>query len=40
LYEGNSYRNLKNRYDPYKKAQTEIKVHKNEEVKEIKTTVE
>ena len=40
LYEGNSYKNLKNRYDPYKKAQTEIKVHKNEEVKEIKTTVE
>jgi len=40
LYEGNSYKNLRNRYDPYKKAQTEIKVHKNEEVKEIKTTVE
>jgi len=40
LYEGNSYKNLRNRYDPYKKAQTEIKVHKTEEVKEIKTTVE
>ena len=40
LYEGNSYKNLRNRYDPFKKAQTEIKVHKNEEVKEVKTTVE
>jgi len=40
LYEGNSYKNLRNRYDPYKKAQTEIKVHKNEEVKESKPTAE
>ena len=38
LYEGNSYKNLRNRYDPYKKAQTEIKVHKSEEVKEIKAS--
>jgi cytochrome c oxidase subunit IV len=37
LYEGNSYKNLKNRYDPYKKAQSEIKVKKNEEVKEAKS---
>ena len=36
LYEGNSYKNLRNRYDPYKKAQTEIKVQKNEEIKEVK----
>ena len=40
LYEGNSYKNLKNRYDPYKKAQTEVKVHKNEEVKESKPSAE
>ena len=40
LYEGNSYKNLRNRYDPYKKAQTEIKVHKSEEVKEIKASGE
>ncbi len=31
LYEGNSYKNLRNTYDPYKKAQTEIKVAKKEE---------
>ncbi len=31
LYEGNSYKNLRNTYDPYKKAQTEIKVEKKEE---------
>jgi len=37
LYEGNSYKNLRNRYDPYKKAQSEIKVKKNEEVKEAKS---
>ncbi len=30
LYEGNSYKNLRNSYDPYKKAQTEIKVEKKE----------
>lgn len=30
LYEGNSYKNLRNTYDPYKKAQTEIKVEKKE----------
>ena len=40
LYEGTSYKNLRNRYDPYKKAQTEIKVHKSEEVKEIKASGE
>ena len=40
LYEGNSYRNLRNRYDPYKKAQSEIKVKKNEEVKEVKAAGE
>ena len=40
LYEGNSYKNLRNRYDPYKKAQTEIKDHKSEEVKEIKASGE
>jgi len=34
LYEGNSYKNLRNRYDPYKKSQSEIKVKKVEEVKE------
>ena len=28
LYEGNSYKNLRNTYDPYKKAQSEIKVTK------------
>ena len=31
LYEGNSYKNLRNTYDPYKKSQTEIKVEKKEE---------
>jgi cytochrome c oxidase subunit IV len=31
LYEGNSYKNLRNTYDPYKKAQTTIKVEKKEE---------
>ena len=31
LYEGNSYKNLRNTYDPYKKAQTQIKVEKKEE---------
>jgi cytochrome c oxidase subunit IV len=36
LYEGNSYKNLRNRYDPYKKGQSEIKVQKSEEVKEAK----
>ena len=30
LYEGNSYKNLRNTYDPYKKAQNEIKVEKKE----------
>lgn len=40
LYEGNSYKNLRNTYDPYKKAQTEIKVQKNEEVKESKKSAE
>jgi hypothetical protein len=31
LYEGNSYKNLRNTYDPYKKAQTTIKVEKKAE---------
>ena len=31
LYEGNSYKNLRNTYDPYKKQQTQIKVEKKEE---------
>ena len=31
LYEGNSYKNLRNTYDPYKKSQTEIKVEKKAE---------
>ncbi|MFY7900996.1 MAG: cytochrome C oxidase subunit IV family protein [Chitinophagaceae bacterium] len=30
LYEGDSYKNLRNTYDPYKKAQTEIKVEKKQ----------
>ncbi len=30
LYEGNSYKNLRDTYDPYKKAQNEIKVEKKE----------
>lgn len=33
LYEGNSYKNLRNTYDPYKKAQTEIKIEKKEETR-------
>ncbi|MBC7651042.1 MAG: cytochrome C oxidase subunit IV family protein [Deinococcales bacterium] len=31
LYEGNSYKNLRNTYDPYKKEQTQIKVEKKTE---------
>lgn len=31
LYEGNSYKNLRNTYDPYKKEQTHIKVEKKTE---------
>jgi len=31
LYEGNSYKNLRNTYDPYKKEQTTIKVDKKAE---------
>lgn len=34
LYEGNSYKNLRNTYDPYKKEQSQLKVVKKEEVKE------
>ncbi len=30
LYEGNSYKNLRNTYDPYKKAQSSIKVSNSE----------
>jgi cytochrome c oxidase subunit IV len=31
LYEGNSYKNLKNTYDPYHKEQSETKVEKKEQ---------
>ncbi len=31
LYEGNSYKNLRNTYDPYKKEQTQKKVEKKAE---------
>jgi cytochrome c oxidase subunit IV len=31
LYEGNSYKNLRNTYDPYKKEQTQIKAEKKAE---------
>ena len=34
LYEGNSYKNLRNTYDPYKKEQSQLKVVKKEEVNE------
>lgn len=30
LYDGNSYKNLRNNYDSYKKSQSEIKVEKKE----------
>lgn len=42
LYEGNSYKNLRNTYDPYKKGLTLIKVEKKEEgkEKEVKKAVE
>ena len=40
LYEGNSYKNLRNTYDPYKKEQSQLKVVKKEEVKELSKEVE
>jgi cytochrome c oxidase subunit IV len=40
LYEGNSYKNLRNTYDPYKKAQTTIKVEKKEEGHDVHKAVE
>jgi len=40
LYEGNSYKNLRNTYDPYKKEQSQIKVVKKEEVQESKNGAE
>ncbi len=40
LYEGNSYKNLKNTYDPYKKEQSQVKVVNKEEVKESKKGAE
>ena len=40
LYEGNSYKNLRNNYDPYKKEQSQIKVVNKEEVKEAKKETE
>jgi cytochrome c oxidase subunit IV len=36
LYDGNSFRNLKNTYDPYKKEKSLIKVEKKEERKDIR----
>jgi cytochrome c oxidase subunit IV len=36
LYEGNSYKNLKNRYDPYKVERSHTIVEKKESVKEEK----
>jgi len=32
LYEGNSYKNLRNSYDPYKKSQTEVKIKKESDI--------
>jgi cytochrome c oxidase subunit IV len=37
IYEGNSYKNLKSTYDPYKKEASTRKAEKKEEAKEIKT---
>ena len=37
LYDGNSFRNLRNDYDPYFKAQSTIKVEKKEESKHGET---
>lgn len=36
LYDGNSFKQLKNTYDPYKKEASTKKAEKKEEVKEIK----
>jgi len=43
LYDGNSYKNLRNEYDPHKKEQSTIKVEKKEEGEEkpeVKKAVE
>lgn len=37
LYDGNSFKNLKNTYDPYKKEVSQTKIEKKEEVKETKS---
>ncbi len=37
LFEGNSFKHLKNTYDPYKKELSTKKAEKKEETKEIKT---
>jgi len=37
LYDGNSFRNLKNTYDPYKKELSTKKAEKKEESKEVKS---
>lgn len=39
LYDGNSFRNLKNTYDPYKKEKSTIKVEKKENPTEYKQGV-
>ena len=36
LYDGNSFRNLRNTYDPHFKEQSTIKIEKKEESKEAK----
>ncbi|MBN8836783.1 MAG: cytochrome C oxidase subunit IV family protein [Sphingobacteriia bacterium] len=36
LYDGNSFKNLKNTYDPYKKEVSQTKIEKKEEGKETK----
>jgi cytochrome c oxidase subunit IV len=36
LYDGNSFKNLRNTYDPYKKEMSHTKIEKKEEVKELK----
>lgn len=38
LYDGNSFKNLKNTYDPYKKEMSTKKAEKKEETKEVKST--
>jgi cytochrome c oxidase subunit IV len=36
LYDGNSFKNLRSTYDPYKKEMSHTKVEKKEEIKELK----